>query len=89
MKPKLHALYNALGGNDPSPPAASAPAPSPAPAPAPAPAEDAASVAAGVPGGVTLPGMPGGQEVQFASDIEEEANSHFQKIYPAPRRSPT
>ena len=81
MKPKLHALYNALGGNDPSPPAASAPAPSPAPAPAPAPAEDAASVAAGVPGGVTLPGMPGGQEVQFASDIEEEANSHFQKIY--------
>ena len=32
VKPKLHALYNALGGNDPSPPAASAPAPSPAPA---------------------------------------------------------
>ena len=25
--------------------------------------------------------MPGGQEIQFAAGIEEEANSYFQRIY--------
>ena len=36
---------------------------------------------AGGAGGATLPGMPGGQEVQFGPEIEEEANSYFQRLY--------
>ena len=31
--------------------------------------------------GTTLPGMPGGPEVQFGPEIEEEANSYFQRLY--------
>uniref|UniRef100_UPI0023A8779F hypothetical protein n=1 Tax=Thioclava electrotropha TaxID=1549850 RepID=UPI0023A8779F len=45
---------------------------------------DAAMLGAGAAGGsgpTPLPGMPGGQEIHFAPGIEEEANSHFQKIY--------
>ena len=55
------------------------------------PAGDTAAAAslAGVGGGsgtagsmaALLPGMPGGQEVHFAPNIEEEANSYFQRIY--------
>jgi len=36
---------------------------------------------AGGAGGATLPGMPGGQEVQFGPEVEEEANSYFQRLY--------
>lgn len=32
-------------------------------------------------GPAPLPGMPGGAEIAFASGIEEEANSYFQRIY--------
>ena len=80
VKPKLHALYNALGGGDPSPPAASAPAPSPAPAPAPAPAEDArrwrracrrrdAAGDAGRAGGAVRVGHRGGGELALPEDL--------------------
>ena len=46
------------------------------------PASEAAGGApAGGASGATLPGMPGGQEVQFGPEIEEEANSYFQRLY--------
>ena len=45
------------------------------------PAMPGGEVGAGMAGGVMLPGMPGGQEVQFGQEIEEEANSYFQKLY--------
>ena len=64
---------------EPEPVAAPAPPPLSAPAGAPA----AGAVERGAVSGQAgvLPGMPGGESMQFPQDIEEEANSYFQKIY--------